>query len=140
MPQVTIRRAITVDKIPDSTITGSKVVAGAIGSTALKSRAVGSPALGSAVIARCIQAGIVSSSKVAQLLQSGSVKIRAYAAPGSFTAFSTAYGTRPIVALNPKSTTQIVYAYPYAVGPGSFGLIGSPIEQYCSWLSFGFKP
>jgi hypothetical protein len=92
-----------------------------------------------AITADQIPTGLVSSSKLTQRRQSGSAKIRQYTTTGSFTAFPTSYGSPPIVAVNPLTGSPIIkYAYPYAVGPGSFGLLGSPRNQYVHWEALGF--
>jgi hypothetical protein len=160
MPSVTTSRVITVDQIPDGVITGVKVAAHVIGSTALKSRAVGSMALGSAVIARTIRSRAVGSSalgtaiikrtmygspvdytKAYHIQQRGSVKVRAYATPGSYTAFPTAYGSLPMLGLEPGTPDGIGISFYQRdrLRPGSFSIIGSPLGRYLQYSAFGFR-
>jgi hypothetical protein len=70
--------------------------------------------------------------------QSGSVKIRAYTSPGSYTAFSPAFGTTPLLSFD-LQYSGISYYRRDRVRPGSFSVIGSPIAKYLRWEALGFR-
>lgn len=141
MPSVTTSRVITVDQIPDGVITGVKVAAHTIGSTALKSRAVGSMALGSAAIKRTMYGSPVDYTKAYHIQQRGSVKVRAYATPGSYTTFPTAFGSLPMLGLEPGTPggKALSFYQRDRLRPGSFSIIGSPLARYLQYTAFGFR-
>jgi hypothetical protein len=70
--------------------------------------------------------------------QSGSVKIRAYTSPGTYTAFSPAFGTTPLVSFDLLDSGVSKFNRD-RVRPGSFSVIGSPIAKYLKWGALGFR-
>jgi len=133
LPVVIRRTQVTSEKLQDLTIQEGKIAdrtdgIGISGSAKLMKYSIGSPELGSTTPA-------VDYARAYHIMQRGSVPI---AATASYIPFTTAYGTPPVVQLEPQGS-NISYYYKDTVAPGSFSLVGSPVGKYVNWDAFGFR-